>query len=1207
MKLKKLILSGFKSFADRTEFEFDDGISGVVGPNGCGKSNVVDAVKWVLGEQSAKSLRGSEMMDVIFNGSSARRAAGSAEVTLVFDNIHGQLSPPEKNLPSKDYQGNVVSVTRKLFRSGQSEYLINKVPARLKDIREMFLDTGIGNNAYGVIEQGQVEGFLQASHDERRLIFDEAAGISKYKARKKEAIRKIERVEQNLLRLEDILAEVEKRLRSIKYQAGKARNYQTYSQRLNELRSLHLLARYHQMRKQRAELESRLDRETDSLSAINARIHQLESTRSGTEVESVDLERAARQLQGKVAGIGGQITSTQQKEEMLAGRVKELGDRIVVLSSRAEELEAKIDSYEGTILERQKEFEQIRRQVETVREEYERFQAAHREEELALAKTSAEIEEDKAATIDLMRQVAQKNNEAQAAAIRRENLQVQKQRLEHRAGEISQALSEATSQRTTAEQQLDEIQQRLGKSRQELADAQARGEELSRDEQGLQASLGQARERRSGVQSRIQALREMQNRMEGVAKGVRNVLRAGRENKVDGLLGVLGSFADCDVADARLVEAALAGGDQQIVLESLSSLQQQRDAILQSLGDGGSVEFLCLDRVPDAEDPGPAGDESIPHDRLLDRVRYEPRFAAAFRQILGRTYVVDSLEEARQASSRLSGARFVTRQGEVLEADGRVRLGAGNRGAGLIARRSELADLQKQDESLSRQIETLQQQCQHTRSQRTELEELQKNLRNSVYQANTERVETESHLRRLTDRIEQLGREQPVLSADLSATDEDIARSEQVEACARRQAEELEQDNARRQEEIHARSEALAEKRRRQEQQAEEITSRKVALAQAEEKRIGLRDAIESLQRHRDQMNDDLAGSRSEIELNRQRRQESEQAITNARREVDALYQQQEQLQEELDEVEESRKGLAEKLDEIRTTLGQNRKDHDEATQRVNDTRLHLGEADVRIENLIARAADEMNMDLGELYEEYEHDDERDWDAVAAEINELRGKIQRLGNVNLDAITEQEELEQRQQFLTQQIEDVRHSQNQLTELIRKINRESQELFVQTFREVRENFQQLFRKLFGGGKADILLSDPDDVLESGIDIVARPPGKELRNLSLLSGGEKTLTALSLLFSIFKSRPSPFCLLDEVDAALDEANTERFARLVQEFSDTSQFIVITHAKRTMSMCDVLYGVTMEDAGVSKRISVRFEDASARFAEPAEAVTA
>jgi len=1206
MKLKKLILSGFKSFADRTEFEFDEGVSCVVGPNGCGKSNVVDAFKWVLGSQSAKSLRGSEMADVIFNGSATRHPCGMAEVTLVFDNASGTLQPEVKG--GNGQGAAVVAVTRRLFRSGQSEYLINKTPCRLKDIKEMFMDTGVGIDAYSLIEQGRVEVFLQASQDERRAIFDEAAGISKYKARKKEALRKLDRVEQNLLRLNDILQEVEKRLRSIKYQAGKARNYQNYSQRLKELRSLYFLARYHGLTGVRGELTGRLDAATDALSAVTARIDQLEAARSTTEVEAVDLERAARDLQGRIASLGGQITTCEQRADMLAARTKELDEQIVGALARAEELEAKIDAAGVDRTQRADQLEALEQNESALDEQYKAAREAHAAGELALAQLEADLEDEKAGTIDLFRRTAQLHNEINGLGIRRENLHGQRDRLTHRAEDITQALRGTLTDRAEVEAKLGDVRAVLDESTRRLDEAREAAHLAHEGEQRLRSELSAAREDRSALAARAATLREMHSRHEGVGTGVRSVLEAKQSGRLRCIRGMLGDLLETDMNHAAIVEAALGGADQQLLADRFDSLAASADELNEVLGEAATVEVLCLDRLaPMGQDfradccDGAVG-------RVIDHVCFPPELGPLMWRLLGSTLIVGSLADAAAAASRApAGFRFVTRAGEVLEPDGRVRFGAGNRATGIISRRSELAELEARGQAIGERIEQLEDRCRSARGQVQHLDELQQGLRTAIYEANTERVECDSRLAQLDEQIAELKREQPVVAGDLENLAAEIEQTVRAEHEARRKADELETLNRQRQEHIEQIERRLGEARSRRGEIAERLTELKVSRAAADEKKRAARDALDGLARQIEAMQRDLDAERGQIELNRQRKASAAEGIEKARGEIDRLYEQQQQLSRDAGDVEESRAGLQEKLEQIREQLAEKRKAQADGAEKVNACKVELGEIDVRIENLITRAADEMGMDLLELCKGYEHDEQRDWEAVEAEIKELRGKIERLGNVNLDAITEQEELEGRREFLAGQLADIEQSRRKLDELIRRINRESRELFEQTFAAVREHFQTLFRKLFGGGKADIVLLEPDHVLESGIEIIARPPGKELRSLSLLSGGEKTMTALSLLFSFFKCRPSPFCLLDEVDAALDETNTERFSRLVQEFVDASQFLIISHAKRTMSMANVLYGVTMQEPGVSKRMSVRFEDAEKHLDQQLEPVGA
>ncbi|MDP7636658.1 MAG: chromosome segregation protein SMC [Phycisphaerae bacterium] len=1201
MKLKKLLMCGFKSFVDRTELEFDEGISCIVGPNGCGKSNVVDAIKWVLGEQSAKSLRGSEMTDLIFNGSTARKAAGSAEVTLVFDNVDGRL---QDGLGGNELNG-VVSVTRRIYRSGQSEYLINKTPARLRDIREMFMDTGIGKDAYSVIEQGKVEWFLQANQDDRRAVFDEAAGISKYKARKKEALRKIERVEQNLLRINDVLGEVEKRLRSIKYQAGKARSYQTHSQQLRELRLLYFLAQYHDLSGRRSKLQGQLDLGGDSLASIQTKIDQLETARSAAETEAVDLERAARELQGHVASVDAKITASRQRAEMFTQKVAELGERLVAASSRCEELEAKIGACKQETDLRAGELQSVLagtagmdRQCRAAREEQNAGQTA-------VTHLQARLADEKDGTIDLLRRTAQLHNEIQTSRVHRDNLHGQKQRLVSRGEQIDQTLRELLTERSRVEAKGRDVKEVIEATEAKLNQARQIGDKLGQDEQAMRAELSAARERRSAVHSREDALREMQERLEGVAAGVRKVLEAVRQGRLHSIRGMLGDFLQTDVEHAPVVEAALAGADQRLVADGFQRLWAQRSELAEVLGQGGTVEIICLDRVRDV-----AGDLATTSPRVvarvIDYVRFEPSLAPAVQKLLGTTMVVENLADADAAADEAPpGMRFVTLTGEVLEADGRVRFGAANQAAGVILRRSELVSLQDQQSQLDRHITQLEERYCSIREEIKHLEELRQSLRTAVYEANTERIECDSRAAQLNEQIESLQREQPLIAEDLSDLAEQIDATVRREHQAKVKAEEAQRLNVRHQEEEAHLEEQIAGAQQRQKELSDRLTELRVSMAAAEEKKLALRDVVAALKRQDEQMTRDLEVGRDEIRLNRRRREDAEAAIKAACAEVEGLDARQRELNVEVRELEETHQGLGNRLEDIRQECSRQREEHDRITEQVNGYRVVLGQADANVENLITRAHDDLGMDVVEAFTGYQHDEDRDWDEVKNQIEQLTEKIKRLGNVNLDAIDEQDELQRRQEFLAGQLKDVVQSRNQLNDLIRRINRQSQELFLRTFEAVRENFHELFRKLFGGGKADVILTDPQDVLESGIEIVARPPGKELCKLSLLSGGEKTMTALALLFSIFKVKPSPFCLLDEVDAALDEPNTERFGRLLSEFVSSSQFIIISHAKRTMSLASVLYGVTMQEKGVSKRISVRFEDAGKRMTEQLEPV--
>ncbi|MBI5725124.1 MAG: chromosome segregation protein SMC [Planctomycetes bacterium] len=1191
MKLKKLILSGFKSFADRTEFEFDDGISCIVGPNGCGKSNVVDAIKWVLGEQSAKSLRGGEMMDVIFNGAAGRKPSGMAEVSLIFDNPDGLLKP---NLPDANISTEQVGVTRRLYRSGQSEYLINKVPSRLRDIREMFMDTGIGTDAYSIIEQGRVEGFLQANQDDRRAFFDEAAGISRYKARKKEAVRKLERVNQDMARLNDILGEVEKNLRSIKIQAGKARNYVTCSQQLKELRSLHFLAQYHELCERRKVLQGELDNANDLLASITSRIGQLESAQAAARTEADDLDRTAGKLDSDIAATAGQLDAAAQRQQMQRSRLEETGNRILLAVQRCEQLEAKADTCFNDIRVRTAELEQIGEAANGLQASCDALAAEQAAAETDLGGLAARLEDEKSGAMDLFRKTAALHNEIQSHAHNHDTLCGHRKRLQGQAEEIAKALESALADKAQAQARLDDIREVAAESQNRFQQAQQQAKNLTQKESALQKQLLDAREARSAAIAKRETLRQMQDRLEGVSGGARRILEARRQGRLGQIVGLLGDMIDCDTAHAAIVESALAGADQFLLASRLSDVQACQSELAETVGNAGNVEILCLDRLEPFKDDGLSADSPHVMGRLIDHVRFAPDLAPVIWRLLGKTLVVAGLQHAADAAGNLPhGYRFVTSDGVILEADGRIRFGSSGKSAGVITRRSEMSELNASLESLEKLIEQIGSDHASVKAEVEHNQHLIHQFRTSIYEARTEEGECTSRISHLSSRIAELERQEPLVAAEVEALAGQIETVVKARHQADEKARELDRLAKVRDEEIAGLNGRIAGEKSRLEEIKAKTVQTKVELAKSQERLAAARSAIAALQQQRQEMLNDVQAGRQEIQSGRQTMAEIESAIAADQENVRQLQARLDDLRRESAEIKESRQGLAKRIEDICAQIAEQRASQEQAAARTTKTKIDIGASDANIQNIIARADDEMQMDLLELHRNYAHDQARDWQAVEAEISQLRERIERLGNVNLDAITEQEQLEKRHEFLTGQMADINKSQTDLDELIKKLNEESNQLFQATFESVRENFRELFRKLFGGGSADVVLANPEDLLESPIDIMAKPPGKELKSITLLSGGEKTMTALALLFSFFRSRPSPFCLLDEVDAALDEANNQRYNMLVQEFVRTSQFIMISHSKRTMSAARVLYGVTMQEPGVSKRISVRFEE--------------
>jgi chromosome segregation protein len=1231
MRLKKLILHGFKSFADRTEFVFDSPITGIVGPNGCGKSNVVDGFKWVLGEQSAKSLRGDAMLDVIFNGSGGRKPGGMSEVVLVFDNPRRGDGARLLNLDSDE-----VSVGRRLFRDGSSQYQINNQTARLKDIKELFLDTGIGVDAYSVIEQGRVSQLLESNPQERRLIFEEAAGISKFKQRKKESQRKLEKVDQNLLRVNDIVEEVEKRLRSVKIQAGRARTFKEHSDRLGELRLSYALREFHTHQAQHTSLESTVQenqaRLDEAQSNLARRQNELAERREQYDLLSHQRQQAEYDLVQAKAGL----QSARQKQQYAQQQLKQIAEQLATFSQDRQNLEAKLAEVSQSLETESAHLEQLTRDLEDRRRQIDQCQQAYGQGQLRLASINKEIEQHKSNILDLMRKLAQINSRLGHIEIERKNIAGQQARVAERRQTVAGELETLISQRSQLQQDLDGALAQIAEQQQQLEQRRQDSARLGKQISQISEQLGSAKEHRSGMLSRQKLLKDLEARREGVSEGVKDVLRQ-KETKFPFIRGLVADVLRVDVEHAHVIEAALDGRDQWLVITELAAAVAAHEVMEEIKG---RVNIVCADRLFEGQPRTPHADAeparegfenwtSYPEGIRLavDLVRVEPDDVKIAQHLLGRTIVVDDLATAHTLhETGPKGWRYVTSSGEVLEADGTLRAGPLTAAMGLLSRRSELEAIEQQIAEVDGRINLLSTQLSEGSAAAKSLEEQQNTIRNEIYRVNTTKVEVTSRLAQNTDKQNSLRREQPILDRELSTMFEQTGKLETEENSLSAQRQEMDAKQAALQQQVAELTDAqprLAEESR---QLSEALTVSRVQLGQVQEKQLAVRQHVQRQTAAKAELGQQIerlaagaqtvAARRGGVESELEEAKAAEASLIETQQ---ALAAQIQQLVEQVNQASESVRTMTAQVEELRA-------DHAEIEQQLHALQLRIGETKVRLETLVSRTMEELQLDLPAKYQSltseggpgYEPAD-IDWDAVADEIKQLRDKIHRLGNVNLDAIGEQDELEQRSTFLSTQVNDLMESKKQLEEMIDEINRESGVRFEQTFNAVREHFQGLFRKLFGGGKADIYLETeledktkpeigPDgqpiprgkiqvDVLDAGIEVIARPPGKQPVSISQLSGGEKTMTCVALLLSIFKSKPSPFCILDEVDAALDEANNQRFNLIVQEFLEQSQFIIITHSKRTMQIADVLYGVTMQEQGVSKRVSVKFDQVNSK----------
>lgn len=1238
MRLRKLVLHGFKSFADRTEFLFDQPITCIVGPNGCGKSNVVDAVKWVLGEQSAKSLRGDAMLDVVFNGSGNRKPAGMAEVILGFENLPDANGQRTLNLPIDE-----VNVGRRLYRDGTSNYTINGKNARLKDIRDLFLDTGVGVDAYSVIEQGRVSQLLESNPLQRRIIFEEAAGISRFKIKKKEAQRKLEKVDQNLLRVNDVTQEIERSLRSVKIAAGKARNYQELSTRLNELRLSYALADFHKLHGELTKIDQQTEETRFSVDDVAGdlakRQNELAAARESADASAQTKQRAEHEL----VEAGAAVKQAQQRQHFAKQQIAQVAEQAEQLERDLAAAKQRQEAAEGQFAGEAENLQKLTAELEAKRAEIDQKQQAYKDDQLEINRLASSIDEAKRAALDFMRRSGQLDSRIASIAIERKNIVAQQERQDTRrqqvAADTATAEARAAELATAMEGVLAQLTERQAEQEAHKQDAVALGQRIKQ----ITEQNGSAKEQRSGLLSRQKVLQDLEARREGVSDAVKKILRE-RDQKFPFVRSLVADLLRVDVEHATVIEAALDGRDQWLVVDSLESVPEES---LKALS--GRVVFLSQEgtarvEATSADDLAKAWNNTPIRFRLAaDLVKVEPEHRNAAESLLGRTAVVDTLAEAIELH-RTGPAewRYVTKAGHVVDANGSIKAGPFAPGTGLLSRRSELDAIAQQIIEVDKTIAAFAAELSQSSEQARKTEETINQLRNAVYQLNTKKVELNSQAQQTKDRLASLGRELPLLDrelANLLAQTEKLA-TEETEKLNQKQ--QLDEQQAALQQQIEQATVQHQQLVDASKHLGEELTVCRVALGQVQEKQLASRQAVERLKmqlieagQQIERISKNAAGlgdRQKNAEAESQKAAHDEQ--THQQR-VAELKERVEELTQRLAEQLEAVKSLAAKVESIRGL-------HGELEAKLHQLQLQQSELNVRRETLISRTQDELQINIAERYADVwaEYNGDRpgsavvaaedrgpfpydagatDWSEVAREIKELKDKIQRLGNVNLDSIGELDELESRSTFYAQQLTDLAQAKAELEKLIDEINAESSVRFQQTFDAVREHFQTLFRQLFGGGSADIFLEleveDREamkaaaaeaggdmksipvmrktvDPLDAGIEIIAKPPGKKPVSITQLSGGEKAMTCIALLMGIFKSKPSPFCILDEVDAPLDEANNVRFGQIVQHFTELSQFIVITHHKRTMQIGDLLYGVTQQEQGVSKRVAVKFD---------------
>jgi chromosome segregation protein len=1214
MYLKNLTVLGFKSFAEKTSLNFQPGVTAIVGPNGCGKSNVSDAVRWVLGEQSAKALRGGEMADVIFNGTDSRKPLSMAEVSLTIGGVDGE----HLTAAGVEIAYNEVTLTRRVFRDGSSEYFLNKTPCRLRDIQQLFMGTGVGRTSYSIMAQGNITQILSSKPEDRRLVFEEAAGITKYKAQKKESLRKLEATEQNLLRVADLIREVKRQIGSLQRQAGKARRYKQLMLELQHLDTQ--LARHH----------------FDVLQTdIRARTEESEQARAQIETLSETVLRAESEigvLREQLSEQEQQIGQGQQQGLELKGQVDRHESRIQFNQDKLRDLEAQdvrasseIAQAEERVLAARQELEGVTARLNAaaaaVREHQQTLQAkshALQTVENSLREDQEALRHAQARAFEAAQQLSRARNEITALdlqkegnAVRLEKLSAEKIQLEEErvglegrlrqfSATVQEEILNAQTHRGTVEdrqQRLREIQQQLDETTRQLDD-------------GLR--------RQAETRSRLNVLEQLQAAHEGFGAGALTALKTAGN--------VLGSLADkMRVPDPYVIaiETAL-GHHLQLVLTEQPETARQIVEDLRA-GKSGRASVAALHLAAAGSPAANGSNHALPANTVgaLSVIEAEPSVQPLLQRLLGQTLISPDLASATAAWRETNGAcDFVTPAGELLNRHGIFTggylngHGSSQGAASILGRKNQISELQEATAALLESVNEISRQKGALAGEQTQLQaglqQAQTDLRTQEVAIATRQGEfkaLENSARVLAQKIETV-----VYEIDsLKAQEAEGAEKRQALAARAAALEVAEQEG---QAAVTQLTASLESWRQQRDAANASLTETKVALATEEQLSQSFASQKKPLEQRIAELTHLAEQRRAEIQSFLDRKRQAESEIAESRQKIDALSHQREQVNVQIAEMLSQKQALEEQLQAADDALREQRRTLGDLQQQRGTIEVELAQKNMSAQNLRDRIREKYQLNLDGIRSEcitITLADEgpakvhtltpeemaasgaaTDWEAVAAQVAELQARIDEMGPVNLVAIDEYEETEQRYQFLSKQNDDLVQAKTQLVEVINRINTQTRQMFLETFEKVRENFRLMFVEIFGGGKADLILTEEGDVLECGIEIVARPPGKQLQSISLLSGGEQTMTAVALLFSIYQVKPSPFCVLDELDAPLDESNINRFIRVLQRFLVHSQFIIITHNKRTIGMADVLYGVTMQEHGVSKIVSVKFHKA-------------
>jgi chromosome segregation protein len=1182
MRLKRLEMIGFKSFAQRTVIEINSGITAVVGPNGCGKSNIVDALRWAMGEQSARHLRGHHMEDVVFNGSESLPQTGMAEVSIIFDNEEGRGPTDFSNFSE-------IMVTRRLFRSGESEYSINKTACRLKDVVEFFLGTGIGSKAYSIVEQGRVDELVNSKPEDRRVIIEEAAGTSKYKSRKFVAERKLERTQQNLLRVTDIVREIERQIRSMELQAKKAERYRSLKTELKEKDLACAVLQRNAFNDEIAEQERLLTDTDDRFTGYLTALRSKEAEHEAVRVALLEHDQDIATQQENVYHHKTKIQTQEQAIDFTRKDIAQLGRSETETSAALAQLEAKSGQLAREIAELCKAKDSII-QLSLFEQNF----LQDKEQELKtleerMGGIQDELDREKAALIEAANQIAYLNNDNLTKEKRRGEIDrdLARSRQEHSAAaeELAQARHKGSETQTALQTSLEQARERAI----EAAQVQATVQCLAKAKGEQESKIAAVKEKLQETRSRLLSLEDLQKNYEGYQEGVRAIMMKKQQAAVpNGIYGLVAEVIEAPETYEKALTAVLGDRLQYVIVKGQDEGVEAVEYLKHQASGRGSFIPVQLSRKQAR--PLPLGEAEVVGP-LLDMISVKDGYLDVAEYLLNDVVLVKDLQSGIALWSRNGYcSTLVTPDGDVIDPMGIVTGGSAAplEGSFLAQRRrirelrESLAGLEIQVCREERELAAVKRALEQAESHKVQLAAEMHRLELERVRLEHENLAAEGDSGRLAMTVDSLAQEE----SDLSVAWQTL--SGEIQQC---QAERsfLAEEKVRREMTLAEQQSTACELRTTLESLESAVTQSRIRAAALGEKRDNTHQNLEDRLKQQSETAGQNAACQAQLADLQRRKAEMERALAQAEDDWAAGCAALQELEDKLQADRQQHRRISMNLAELEESIKEIRARGDACQEEKNRLQLVLAEKRLNYQHLAETVRDKYDVDLGQLAPEMT-DNVSLREELLVEIDELRGRLERMGEVNLAAIGEYEELTTRFQFISQQKGDLERSIADLQQTIVKLNRICRLRFKESFEEINEKFEAIFPRLFRGGKAKLVLTDENDYLETGIEIVAQPPGKKLQSLTLLSGGEKALTAVSLLLAIFLTKPSPFCFLDEVDAPLDDANLDRFNDIVKEMSEHSQFIIVTHNKKTMQAADVLYGITMAEPGVSKVVSVR-----------------